>query len=70
MWPVSVFVRQKKGRRAPVGFRDNPELHSGTERVRGQNPPAVQKAEFILVAVALVNIAPLASQVSLQKREW
>jgi hypothetical protein len=25
---VSVLVRQKKGRRAAVGFRDNPELYS------------------------------------------
>lgn len=37
----SVFVRQKKGRHAVVGFRDDPELHARTECVRGKQTPAV-----------------------------
>ena len=49
---VSVLVRQKKGRRrAPVGFRDNPELYSGAQRVRGQQAESVDEAQLVLCDV-------------------
>ena len=52
---VSVLVRQKKGRRrAPVRFRDNPELHASAERVSLQNPPAVLQAESVLPSIVLI----------------
>jgi len=34
-------LRQKKGSRAPVGFRDDPELRARAELVRGLQTPAV-----------------------------
>src|ERR1019366_3302862 len=65
----SVFVWQKKGRHASVGFRDAPDLHTRAERVRGKQTPAVLEAEFVLASVVLIEFSPVASQVSLQKRE-
>ena len=45
-------------------FRDDPELHACAERVCGQQTPAVLEAELVLVAVVLVNIAPIANNVA------
>jgi hypothetical protein len=66
---LSVFVRQKKGRHAWVGFCDDPELHSGAERVRGLQTPAVLEAEFVLATVVLVNITPIASEMTNKKSQ-
>jgi len=60
----SVFVQQKKGRHAAIGFQDDPELHTRAERVCGQQTPTVLEAKLVFAAVGLVNIAPIAGEVA------
>jgi hypothetical protein len=41
----------------------------GSEPISRQKPPAMLEAEFVLANIVLVEFSPVASQVSLQKRE-
>jgi hypothetical protein len=54
---LSIFVRQKKGGHAPVGFRDDPNACLVGEPVSEQNSEALLQAQLVFANVVGIKIA-------------
>src|ERR1019366_7060118 len=65
----SILGRQQDRSGFSRSLSDNPDFRAVLQCVRGKQTPAVLEAECVLADVLRREVAPIASQVSLQKRE-
>lgn len=57
---VLVFLGQEHRGRSATGFGDDPESHPGLGVINREEAKTVLKAEFVLLPVVFVYIAPIA----------
>src|ERR1019366_4188882 len=65
----SILGRQQDRSGFSRSLSDNPDFHTRAEPIRGKQTPAVLETEFVLADVLRREVAPVAIEMSLQKRE-
>ena len=56
---LSILTRQEQRGRAPVGFRDNPNLFIGAYLVARKDAEVLIDREFIFLVILICQIAPI-----------